>query len=199
MKVSGFMVPAEKVATCGPKDTLRMVLDEMLSKKVGCLVVVTPNIPLSIAPLGIVTKTDLVEAYKNGLTLDKNTADEVMSKDLETCVETMDRDQAAKVLERNKNHHALVINKDGDFRGLISSWDITVEVAKDSRAWPFFRTEDGRIHNDKEKKGSVVASPDLGTSPTSTVEESHINSAKRQSHLGDSFRAMIDNLEYVDM
>jgi CBS domain-containing protein len=196
MKVSGFMVPAEKVVVCGPKDTLRTVMDLMLKNKIGCVVVVTPNVPLTVAPLGIVTKTDLVEAYTKGLTLDGNTVDEIMSTDIETCLETMDRDDAAKVMERNKNHHAFVVNKDGEFRGMISSWDITVEVAKDARAWPFFRTEDGRIG---VPKAAAAETSDLATSPTSTVDESHINSAKRQSHLGDSFRAMIDTLQYVDM
>lgn len=196
MKVSGFMVPAEKVVVCDPKDTLRTVMDLMLKNKIGCVVVVTPNVPLTVAPLGIVTKTDLVEAYTKGLTLDGNTVDEIMSTDIETCLETMDRDDAAKVMERNKNHHAFVVNKDGEFRGMISSWDITVEVAKDARAWPFFRTEDGRIG---VPKAAAAETSDLATSPTSTVDESHINSAKRQSHLGDSFRAMIDTLQYVDM
>eukprot|EP00529_Nitzschia_sp_RCC80_P036786 CAMPEP_0113440038 /NCGR_PEP_ID=MMETSP0014_2-20120614/352_1 /TAXON_ID=2857 /ORGANISM="Nitzschia sp." /LENGTH=193 /DNA_ID=CAMNT_0000330821 /DNA_START=497 /DNA_END=1081 /DNA_ORIENTATION=- /assembly_acc=CAM_ASM_000159 len=193
MKVSGFMVPAKKVIKCEPTDTLRTVMDLMLKNKVGCLVVIAPKVPLTVAPLGIVTKTDLMEAYKKGFTLDGHTVDEVMSKDLETCVETMDRDDAAKVLERNQDHHALVINKNGDFCGLISSWDITTEVAKDSRAWPFLRPETGRIGSKK------ADSADLGTSPTSTVEDSHISNAKRESHLGDSFRAMIDTLEYVDM
>lgn len=185
------MVPAGKVVTLDPKDSIRKALDLMMEKKIGAIVVITQKTPLAISPLGIVTKTDLVSAYKNGLTLD-HPVEEIMSKNMGTCLDTMDRDQAAKVLEDNKNHHAIVVNKDGDFLGLISSWDITVEVARDHRAWPWNRPEDGHF-------GGKNQPTDLGTSPTSTAEEAHIHNAKRDSHIGDSFRAMIDNLGYVDM
>jgi CBS domain-containing protein len=96
MRVSGFMVPAEKVVCCDPKDSIRKVMDLLLEHKIGAVVVLKDNVPL-----GIVTKTDLVRAYQENLTLD-HCAEEIMSTQLETCDETMDRDQAARILERNK-------------------------------------------------------------------------------------------------
>jgi CBS domain-containing protein len=33
------MVPAEKVATCGPTDTIKQAMDTMLEKKVGSVVI----------------------------------------------------------------------------------------------------------------------------------------------------------------
>jgi CBS-domain-containing membrane protein len=116
-----------------------------------------------------------------------------MSKDLETVDDTMSRDQAARVLERNKNHHAIVVDSNKHFKGVVSSWDITVECAKDDRAFPWNRSPDGRFHSPNEK-------PDLGTSPTSTTE-SPINQQPvglHRSQMGDSFRAYIDNLGYFD-
>ena len=44
----------------------------------------------------------------------------------------VDRDGAAKFLEKNKVHHALVVDEDGKEVGLISSFDIAQEVAKDA-------------------------------------------------------------------
>ena len=59
------MVPADKVVCCDPKNTIRKVMDTMLEKKIGVVVVVKDNVPL-----GIISKTDIMKAYKDNLTLD---------------------------------------------------------------------------------------------------------------------------------
>ena len=91
------MVPASKVITCEPKDTIRHVSELLLKHNIGAVVVMneTNN------PVGIITKTDILKAYNDKLTLD-DTADEIMSRTLEACEEHMSRDQVARVLERNK-------------------------------------------------------------------------------------------------
>jgi CBS domain-containing protein len=96
MRVSGFMIPAEKVVTCGPKDTLRKAMDLLLEHKIGAIVVLEDN-----KSLGIITKTDILKAYKDEVSLD-HPVEQIMSTKLETCDETMSRDQAARVLEQNK-------------------------------------------------------------------------------------------------
>ncbi len=175
-------------------DTIRHTMDLLLEHKVGAVVVLKDG-----APLGIVTKTDLLKAYSDNLTLDHFVA-EIMSTHLETCLDTMERDEAAHILERNRNHHAIVLNKEGNFRGLLSSFDIAVECAKDSRAWPWNRSEDGRFHSPQSKTSADT----FGTSPTSTTDEAHITNLQqggafqRKSQLGDSFRAYIDHLGYFD-
>ena len=58
----------------------------------------------------------------------------------QSVVDTETRDQAARAFEKNKNHHAVVRDKTGQFVGLISSWDIAIECVKDDRAWPWSRT-----------------------------------------------------------
>jgi CBS domain-containing protein len=186
------MVPAEKVITVSPTDTIKQAMDLMLKHKVGAIVVlVTGNYHV---PIGIVTKTDLVNAYHDNLPID-HPVKEIMSHDLATCTETMSRDQAARVLEKNKNHHALVVDKNCHFKGLISSWDITVECANDDRAWPWNRSEDGRFHKPNETKD--------GTSPKSSMDITHmaernVRPIVRRSEMGDSFRGYVDTLGYFD-
>ncbi|KAL3942488.1 MAG: hypothetical protein SGARI_000252 [Bacillariaceae sp.] len=156
-------------------------------------------------PIGLITKTDILKAYHDNLTLD-DFAEEIMSRVLEACEEHMSRDQAARVMERNKNHHAIVMNKNAEFIGLVSSWDITVECARDDRAWPWNRPEDGKFHSKDEKQQQEQEPQEMimGTSPTTPVDEAHISNvraggAQRKSQLGDSFRDYIDHLGLVDM
>lgn len=60
----------------------------------------------------------------------------IMSKkDLLTVVDTESRDQAARAFERNQNHHAVVVDKNGSFVGIISAWDIAAECVRDDQAW----------------------------------------------------------------
>lgn len=97
MRVTAFMVPADKVVTCKQNDTIQTVMDLMLQHNIGAVVV--PNTPGH--PIGIITKTDLVQAYHDNVTLDHK-AQEIMHTGLEVCDENMHRDQAARILERNK-------------------------------------------------------------------------------------------------
>ena len=91
------------------------------------------------------------------------------------------------------------MNKNADFVGLVSSWDITVECARDDRAWPWNRPEDGRFHSKKEQQEQEMM---MATSPTTPADEAHIanvQGGQRQSHLGDSFRDYVDHLGLMDM
>jgi CBS domain-containing protein len=157
MHVGGFMVPAEKVATCGPTDTIQQAMDAMLEKKVGSVVVVVGRLNGAYqVPVGLVTKTDFISAYNQGLTLDHAVKD-IMSKNLQTCDFHLSLAGAAALLERNKIHHAIVVdaagnkNKNNHFQGVISSWDIASECAKDDKAFPWNRSPDGRFHKPDEK------------------------------------------------
>ena len=52
---------------------------------------------------------------------------------------TTTKDAAAKFLEKEHKHHAIVINDDGNFVGLLSSWDVVADTAEEARAWPWNR------------------------------------------------------------
>ena len=46
---------------------------------------------------------------------------------------------AAELMKRHGVHHLLVVDWDGVFKGLISSWDLTAEMVKDAQAFPYNR------------------------------------------------------------
>lgn len=192
MRVKGFMKPADEVITVSPTETIRTAMDLMLRHKVGSVVVLAEG--ANCIPVGIVTKTDLVKAYYEGITTVDHEIQEIMTQgdNLVLCNENLNRDEAARILERTQNHHAIVIDPETKrFLGLISSWDITAECARDDRAWPWNRSEDGKVHKHIEKN----LQGEMGTSPKSAV---YHPTAGGEPKLGDSFREYIDNLGYFD-
>lgn len=84
------------------------------------------------------TKTDLIRAYLNQDAL-QTPASTTMNTELKAVTDAMSRDEAAEQFQENQ-HHAMVVDKDCQFVGLISSLDIVMEVAEDSKSWPWFRT-----------------------------------------------------------
>jgi CBS domain-containing protein len=116
----------------------------MTANRISCVVVVDKNDQKKA--VGIVTKTDLIQAYENEIPLSNN-AGSVMTKVLKTVNSTTQRDDVAKMMEGNQFHHAVVVDdKTGEYVGLVSAWDVATEIAKDARAWPYTRTPDGKIH-----------------------------------------------------
>lgn len=173
MKVSGFMTPVEKVVTALPEDSVHRVMDLMLENNIGAVVVVKyeykyvnddfDKATLFTRPLGIITKSDLLLAYHEPEVNIHHPCRVIMSDHLATCSPDMDRDEAAAILEENKNHHAVVVDEIGYFKGLISTWDITAEVARDHRAWPWIRSPDGKFHDPHhhhEKKAECEHHPE---------------------------------------
>ncbi|KAL7536633.1 hypothetical protein ACHAXR_010920 [Thalassiosira sp. AJA248-18] len=142
MLVSGFMIPYDKVLKCEASNTVREVLNLLTDWHVSCLVVA-----LDDKPTGIITTTDMCWCYHNGVSLDSQVGDIMpWTAGLKKIESTVDRDTAAKFFEKNKVHHAVVVDGNNKPVGLISSLDIATEVAKDARAWPWNRHEDGKIH-----------------------------------------------------
>ena len=176
--ISAFMTKAEKAVTCMPEHSLRTALDLMVTQKVGSVLVL--NKDKNLRPLGIVTRSDMLEAYHKNMGLDDHTVSEIMHVTLTAVLDTMSKDEAAKVLEKNKKHHAIVINKDGEFVGVISTMDIALETARDARAWPWIRQDAGKFPTPSSPRGPV---------------EQQEEGAKKRS----SFIQYIDNLEYLDM
>jgi CBS domain-containing protein len=136
MLVSSFMIPADKVFKVAATDTIAAALDIVVDRHVSSVLVVDG----ASKPVGIVTKTDLVKAYQQGRPTAESVAG-IMRTDVPTILDTKTRDDAAKTFERKEAHHALVVDGDGNFSGLISTWDVASECAKDARAWPWTRTQ----------------------------------------------------------
>jgi CBS domain-containing protein len=116
MLVSAFMIPADKVVTCSPADTIQSALDMMVAKKIGAVVVLhQSNYHM---PVGIATKSDFVRAYQKGTPLTAHMGD-IMTRNLTTIRDTLNRDDASKVFDREKLHHAVVLGENGEFMGLV--------------------------------------------------------------------------------
>ena len=139
MLVYEFMIPAEKVIKCLPSDPIEDVLDKILAHGISAVVVAGD----SNNAIGIITKTDIARAYKQGLSLNEK-AETIMSSEVKTVSKSLQRDKAASVFAEHKIHHAIVVDDDGKFVGFISAWDCAKEGALDHNAWPWSRRMMGR-------------------------------------------------------
>lgn len=133
MLVRDFMIKKEEVISCRPDDPLSTVAEMFLKHRISCVVVIGHE----DKPTGIVTKTDLVRSFANGDGLDTKVAT-IMNTDLQAVTDSMSRDDAAESFKPHQ-HHAIVVNSEYEFVGLISALDIVTEVATDSKSWPWFR------------------------------------------------------------
>lgn len=114
---------------------------------------------------------------------------EIMSKNPQVVRDNISRDDASKFFEAKGLHHALVTNEFGTFVGLISTWDIAVECAKDDRAWPYIRSPDGRFHHPNGK--------DLPQGPSSPRSPSEQGRARSDSHAFLDYIDSIRDLQYT--
>jgi len=128
------MVPRAKVVACSPDDPIEMALKKMLEHVVGSIIVIPEG---EDKPVGIVTKTDLIRGWERGLDVKKDTVSAVMGTNFETILDTSPSGLAAEHFEKTKHRHAFVVDKEDNFVGIVTSYDIAVETAKDNRAWPY--------------------------------------------------------------
>ena len=140
MKVANFMVPRNKVVTCGPDDSLETAIQLMLEHVVGSVIVMPTG--LDQKPVGIVTKTDLIRGWSNGLDAKKDTVQAVMGTKYETVLDTSPVGLAAEHFEKTKHRHAFVIDANDNFVGIVTSYDIAVETARDNRSWPYVNRDE---------------------------------------------------------
>ena len=121
---------------------------------------------------------------------------EIMTKHPKVVRHDVTRDEAAKFFELKQIHHAIVVNEFGTFVGLISSWDIAVECARDDRAWPFIRSADGRFHHpwkDVQQQGKGNGP----SSPRSPAEQQGRGRARSNSHAFLDYIDSIRDLTYT--
>ncbi|GKY92218.1 hypothetical protein MPSEU_000193000 [Mayamaea pseudoterrestris] len=140
MKVLAFMCPRMDAFTCRESDPVSVALNLIVREKVSAVVVLKEN-DTNRTPVGLVTKSDLVKAYQDQVPLSEP-VQTIMNKEIAWLNMHDSRDAAAKLLEKTFKHHALVKDSNGNWVGIISSWDIAAECAKDARAWPWTRHDD---------------------------------------------------------
>ena len=127
------MVPKSKVISCIPEDPIEKAMSLMLDHVVGSIIVVTKE----GAPAGIVTKTDLIRGWQKGLDPKTATVSEIMGTTIETILDTSPTGIAAEHFENKKHRHAFVVDKDDNYVGIVTAYDIAVETARDNKAWPY--------------------------------------------------------------
>lgn len=170
MHVSAFMTPRAKLATVEPDDSLKTAMQVILSKNIGCLVILENE----FTPIGIITNRDLVYAYNKGMNAQKATVRDLMHTELVAVRHSDSRDQAASTFQHHGLHHAVVIDDDNQCVGLLSAWDIVVECAAAHRAWPWNRSDGGRLHKPIEHEDEHKTEDEpVPASPTSRRRDSH--------------------------
>ena len=132
------MVPRSKVISCLPEDTLQTAIDKMLTNSVGSVIVLPEG---SATPVGIVTKTDLIRGWALGLDSKQDTVKAVMGTGFESVLDTSPSGVAAEHFEKTKHRHAFVVDKNSNYVGIVTAFDIALETARDNKAWPYNRDE----------------------------------------------------------
>jgi len=145
MTVADIMLTAELVFQCYPADTIETCMDVILANpEKGAVVVVDYQASLNgrNEPVGIVTKTDLLRAYKQKLdfTLPVET---IMGTKIESILNTASIDKAAEHFGNTTHYHAFVLDKDNTWVGLLTVLDVTRERARAARSWPWNASGDG--------------------------------------------------------
>ena len=134
------MTPAVNVMQCYPSDTIETALDLILANPEKGAVIVLHEHGDKHIPVGIVTKTDLLHALKEKLSLTSK-VETIMGHEMETIFDTASKDQAAEHFEKTKHYNAIVVNKDKQWVGLLTVLDTAMDRARDGRAWPWNRDE----------------------------------------------------------
>ena len=140
MRVSEFMIPAGKVVTATAEDSVLRVMDLMTTYRVGAVVIVKnrddPSTEKAPVAVGIVTKTDILAAYKANVQHSVPCQKIMGKRRLVSCTPDDEREAVAKILEENKTHHVIVVDANqSHFVGLVSSWDVAAQCAKGGFSW----------------------------------------------------------------
>ena len=180
MQVSKFMIPANKVVTVLPEETIQTVMVIMMTKRIGTVVVVDEDTQREATllllenenkkawlpmPLGIITKSDIMKAYQDGVPIDAS-CKEIMhpaSAELKTCTPNMSRNEVSKILNEIKTHHLIVVDdrQPNRFVGILSSFDIASDCANGGFQWNPFKqcskiADEPIIETEADRKESIL-------------------------------------------
>lgn len=134
MKVSKFMVPLEKIKYLYDTDTIDTASKLIISAKIGSVLIVKKKQGQKYpSAIGFLTKTDLIAWYSNDGSCGKEQIGKYIKKKLFLCKEDSDRAKVAEEMVKNHLHHLLVVNKDNEIIGLVSSMDFAREFYLDSQ------------------------------------------------------------------
>ncbi|SEH46666.1 IMP dehydrogenase [Halopenitus malekzadehii] len=102
--------------------TVREAAERMRKRDINALFV--PGVDA-----GIVTTTDVVAAVAEGADLDETTVGDVMTAPVERITTAEDLSEAAAMMTTFGIKHLPVIDDDGDYVGMVSTTDLTTQLA----------------------------------------------------------------------
>jgi len=124
MYVANIMSTA--IVTALPWFPAARLAELMVDENIGAV----PIVDEDGTPVGIVTRSDLLEEdeceYEGG----EATADDVMRRSPVTVGPSTPISEAARVMARQRVHHLLVVDLEGHLVGLLSSFDVVRWVAE---------------------------------------------------------------------
>jgi CBS domain-containing protein len=135
MRINTFMIPFDRCVTCTSSTSLAEVGETMSQRSIGCVVVVSGG-----KPVGVITKSDLLRAlFQHKKEAATTPASDIMSRTLYAIEETKTTADAAELISKYRIHHLVVVDNNGCFAGLLSSFDIVRELNLDNKAFPYSR------------------------------------------------------------
>lgn len=134
MIVEKFMTPLEKIKYVLDTDTIDFASKVIISNNIGSVLVVRKKEGKKFhSALGFVTKTDLITWYSTKEGIGKEKIGDHLKKKLILCKNTFDRTKVAEEMVKYHLHHLLVVNKDNEIIGIVSSMDLAREFYLDSK------------------------------------------------------------------
>jgi len=113
-------IMTERVVTSGPHDGLWRIAGEMQRRTIGSVVIVEKG-----KLLGILTERDFVRIVEQvGALLEKNLAIHHMSKPVLTVQSDTPVADVVKLMREKHVRHLIVLSKNGEMAGVISSRDL---------------------------------------------------------------------------
>jgi len=115
------------VVTSGPNSEITEIATKMQRNKIGSVVITE-----SRKVIGIVTERDFVRVIENiGVLLDKNRARHHMTKPVITVESDTSVANVIRLMREKNVRHLVVLNKNGELAGIISSQDLTKATTGD--------------------------------------------------------------------
>lgn len=111
---------SEDVLLVTPDDTLKDVAEQMDERKVGSAVVDVPN---RTAP-GIITERDLLRAMAHSDDAGAERVEDYFTKNVTTCGPGWSLEDAASSMLDRGVRHLVVLDDDGEVRGIVSMRDV---------------------------------------------------------------------------
>ena len=127
--VTKAMIPLDQVVCCLEKEQISEVASLFLNNKISSVLVVNPE---KTKVLGIITKTDLINAFLTKIPM-TTPVHKLMSPNLVFANDKYGRDKVGQLMVDNQVHHVIIENDQKEPIGLVTTMDIIKDVVEESK------------------------------------------------------------------